>query len=111
MTIYIMNFFVKPWNVVSGKYDILRQWSAEAGRLIHIIPDAADALVHQQFCLAAPPVSYSRGGVIRKYRVSRPYNIFVDVTFRSLGKVVITDTFIIHMVTLFNLCAGVNNGD
>ena len=111
VTIDIVNLFVKPWHMISRKYNILRQGTTEACRLVHVVPDTADALVHQKFCLAAPPVSHGRGSIIRKDRVSGPDDIFVYIALWGLCEIVIADALVIHMISLFYFGTGIDDGD
>src|SRR5258708_11181972 len=62
--------------------DPLTEWEFEHRRLVHIVPDAADAYIHERLLHIPPPLTYLRSHVIGKDRAIGPD---VAVERRSVG--------------------------
>ena len=94
-----------------GKDNIIRQWTIEACRLIHIVPYAHNAFIQQKLMLLSPPVSHFLSSKVRKCRITGPYRINVDITICIFCKIIVIDPFTIHIVVFVLFHTWVNNGN
>ena len=109
MAINVVHSRVVALFVLIGKHHVLRQLSAEACRLIHIIPHAADAFIYKELLIFAPPVAHFFFAKIRINRISRPYCIDIDLTLRCRCKIAVLHTFVVNRISLFQLYTGIDN--
>ena len=106
MSVNIVNLFM--CSIL--KLHIIRQWSVEACRLIHIIPYATDTVLEKYLCLLSPPASDALLCEVRKYRCSRPDSIFIYTAICIMCKCIHLHALFVHEIVLILFHTRVNDG-
>ena len=78
-------------------------------RLIHVIPEALNALIDQITIMVSKPFSCLRIEHIRKMRITRPYCCRKITAVLTFTEIIVFHAFLIHRIALFHLDSGIND--
>ena len=80
-------------------------------RFIHIIPEAFNPCIRQDFIFSTEPFPCIRIQHIREMRISRPYGCNIITSVLSFAEIIVCHTFLIYLIAFFNLYTCINNRD
>ena len=94
-----------------GKGVFQRFFGVEQGRLVHIVPEALDPLIQQEFVLAAKPGAGLRVKHIGKVYPPRPYTGDKGRAILIFAEVAVLQTFLVHIIAILDFDGRINDGD
>ena len=93
------------------KYFVQTFLGVEDGGLVHVVPEAVDALVQKELVFQAKPSPGLRVQHIREMRPSRPHSSHKVGAVLLLAEVAGRFSFLVDRVAILDLDAGVDDGD
>ncbi len=91
------------WHGLAGR--------AENGRLVHVVPEAGDAVRHEVPVQSAPPVARALRGEFRKHREAGPHGPHVGRTVGKLEEMIAGGTAVVGRVPLAGCVRNVQVSD